>query len=67
MRPHGSPESLEERRRKVVESLNQRISLHEIARRIGCNASSVMRWRDALLSGGKRHSKPNPCQAGLPG
>ena len=60
MRPHGSPESLEERRRKVVEFLNQKISLHEIARRIGCNASSVMRWRDALLSGGEEALKAKP-------
>jgi len=44
MRPHGSPNSLEERRRKVVEFLNQDLSLHEIARRIGVHASSVMRW-----------------------
>jgi transposase len=57
MRPHGSPKSLEERRRKVMEFLNQDLSLHEIARRIGCHASSVMRWRDTLLYGGQEALK----------
>ena len=48
MRPHGSPEALEQRRRLVVALLRQELSLHEIARRIGCHASSVLRWRNAL-------------------
>ena len=66
MRPHGSPESLEERRRKVAEFLNQEISLHEIARRIGCHASSVMRWRDALQSGGPDALKAKPASGRPP-
>ena len=33
--------------------LDEDLSLNEIARRIGCNASSVMRWRDRWLSGGE--------------
>jgi transposase len=52
MRPQGSPKLLEERRRSVVTFLTQKLSLHEIARRIGCHASSIMRWRNALQSGG---------------
>ena len=47
MRPHGSPKALEERRCRALALLNQKLSLNEIARRIGCNPSSVMRWRDA--------------------
>lgn len=66
MRPHGSPKSLEERRRKVVEFLNQELSLHEIARRIGCHASSVMRWRDALLYGGQEALKAKPASGRPP-
>ncbi len=46
MRPKGSAEALRARRQKAVALLSQGISLREIARRIGCNASSVMRWRD---------------------
>jgi transposase-like protein len=57
MRPQGSPELLEERRRSVAAFLKQKLSLHEIARRIGCHASSVLRWRDALQSGGRTESQ----------
>ena len=60
MRPHGSPELLEERRRSVGTFLKQNLSLHEIARRIGCHASSVMRWRNALRSGGQDALKAKP-------
>src|SRR4030043_796664 len=65
MRPQGSPRLLEERRRSVVTFLKQKLSLHEIARRIGCHASSVMRWRNALQSGGQDALKAKPA-AGRP-
>ena len=60
MRPKGSPKFLEERRRSVIRFLNQKLSLYEIARRIGCHASSVMRWRNALQSGGRKALKAKP-------
>lgn len=60
MRPFGSPEALETRRRRVIAFLKQKLSLHEIARRIGCHASSVLRWRDALRSGGLAALKAKP-------
>ena len=60
MRPQGSPKLLEERRRSVTTFLKQKLSLHEIARRIGCHASSVMRWRNALQSGGQDALKAKP-------
>jgi transposase len=60
MRPHGSPELLEERRRSVATFLKENLSLHEIARRVGCHASSVMRWRNALRSGGQDALKAKP-------
>jgi transposase len=46
MRPKGSAKVLEARRRRAIQLLADDLSLNEIARRIGCNASSVMRWRD---------------------
>lgn len=52
MRPYGSAQELERRRRRVIALLRQELSLHEIARRIGCHASSVLRWRDELQHGG---------------
>jgi len=60
MRPHGSPELLEQRRRSVLAFLKQNLSLHEIARRIGCHASSVLRWRDAWQHGGAGALKAKP-------
>ncbi len=60
MRPRGSPQSLENRRRRVVAFLKQKLSLHEIARRIGCHASSVLRWRNAWRSGGPDALKAKP-------
>lgn len=46
MRLKGSAEVLEQRRRKALELLQEDVSLHEVARRIGCHPSSVLRWRD---------------------
>ena len=60
MRPNGSPQLLEERRRRVIAFLKQKLSLHEIARRLGCHASSVLRWRKALRSGGPAALKAKP-------
>lgn len=65
MRPHGSPKALEARRRRVITFLKQKLSLHEIARRIGCHASSVLRWRNALQAGGLEALKAKPA-AGRP-
>ena len=42
MRPKGSAAVLEARRRRAIQMLADERSLNEIARRIGCNASSVM-------------------------
>jgi len=54
MRPRGSAEVLEGRRRQALMLLREKWSLHAVARRIGCAASSVKRWRDAWRSGGTR-------------
>lgn len=60
MRPHGSPQDLEKRRRKVIALLRKNLSLHEIARRLGCHPSSVLRWRNAWLQGGSAALKAKP-------
>ncbi len=60
MRPSGSAKSLEARRYSVADFLKQNLSLNEIARQIGCHPSSVMRWRNALLSGGQMALKAKP-------
>ena len=53
MRLKGSAAVLLARRKKAIALLDEDLSLNEIARRIGCNASSVMRWRDRWLSLGE--------------
>ena len=46
MRPKGSAELLSDRRRRALKLLDEEFSLNEIARRLDCAASSVMRWRN---------------------
>jgi transposase len=48
MRLKGSAKVLEARRQRALQLLQDDISLHEVARQIGCHPSSVMRWRDRL-------------------
>ena len=54
MRPKGSAQVLSERRRRALRFLDQGFSLHEVARRIDCHASSVLRWRETRRRKGKR-------------
>jgi len=60
MRPFGSQKQLENRRRKAMKLLDTGISLHEVARRIGCHASSVMRWRNEREQFGDSGLSPKP-------
>lgn len=53
MRPRGSADLIIERRRKALALLDKGFSLNAVAREIGCNASSVMRWRDIRKKEGK--------------
>ena len=48
MRPHGSPQELERRRRRAVALLSEGASVTQVARRLGCSHSSVILWRDAV-------------------
>src|ERR1039458_4182404 len=41
----GSADLLEDRRKRALALLDSGYSLNEVGRRIGCNPSSVMRWR----------------------
>ncbi len=52
MRLPGSATVLETRRRKALALIKQGLSLNAAARRIGCAASSVMRWVRAFRHGG---------------
>jgi transposase len=62
MRPTGGAAVLEARRRRALALLKDEVSLHEVARRVGCAPSSVMRWRDAVAEHGAKglevHASP---------
>ena len=51
-RRKGSADLLEDRRKRALALLDSGYSLNEVGRRIGCHASSVMRWRDFRRRGG---------------
>jgi transposase len=48
----GSADLLEDRRKRALALLDSGYSLNQVGRHIGCNPSSVMRWRDARRRGG---------------
>jgi len=62
MRPHGSPEQLEHRRRRAVELMEQGYGDTAIARMLNTIAPSVWRWRKAYQRGGRKAltAKPVP-------
>ncbi len=60
MRPHGSPEELERRRRRAIQILLQGAPVTEVARRIGCSHSSVILWRRMLRRRGAVGLKAKP-------
>jgi transposase len=60
MRPVGSPEELERRRRRAIGLLEKELSQSEVARRVGCHASSVLRWERDFRRGGAKALNPKP-------
>lgn len=54
MRPRGSPEELERRRRRAMKLIEQGVSMGEVARMVGVKRRSVERWRKARREGGIR-------------
>jgi len=60
MRPKGSAEKLEARRRLAATMLAKGRGIREVARTIGAAPSSVKRWKDALEEGGKNALKSKP-------
>jgi transposase len=60
MRPHGSPQELERRRRRAVDLLNKGLTLSAVAAKVGCSVSSVFAWREAFRKGGEEALKAKP-------
>lgn len=62
MRPIGTPEALEARRRVAARLFAQGKSLAKVAAAVGSSLSSASRWKQAWRHGGVRtlRSKPHP-------
>ena len=62
MRPHGSPDQLEKRRRRAVELLEKGETYRSVARRLNASLSSIVRWFQAYRRKGMKglNSKPTP-------
>jgi transposase len=62
MRPLGTAEELERRRRRAAALLDEGRGVREVARMVGASAGSVTRWRQALEKRGDAalRAKPHP-------
>jgi transposase len=60
MRPKGTAEELEERRRKCFELLDSGKTAKEIAGILGVSRVSIQRWKAMVREGGKRAIKAIP-------
>ena len=60
MRPKGSAQELEVRRRLGGRLLKQGKGLREVARLVGASPSSVKRWEEAIKKGGMEALKAKP-------
>ena len=62
MRPKGSAQELERRRRQAMVLLDQGMKPVAVARATGVSRASVTRWRQAYAAGGQEalESKPHP-------
>jgi transposase len=60
MRPKGTPEELEARRRRAMTLLKDGVGVDEIAKQIGTTPWSIYRWRQIVEKKGKSALKAQP-------
>lgn len=60
MRPSGSPEALENRRKRAIELLEQGLMPVEVAGRLGVDRRSVRRWKAAYRARGDKGIERRP-------
>jgi len=62
MRPAGSPQELERRRKRALQLLKEGYGVLEVAQMVGCDRRSIARWQKAKREGGLRavRAKPAP-------
>ena len=66
MRPSGSPETLEKRRERAIELLEQGLMPVEVAGKVGVDRRSVRRWKAAYRAKGKNGIKAVPASGRPP-
>ena len=66
MRPHGTPQELENRRLRGVELLKQGIEPHVVADRLGVDRRSVRRWNRTYRRRGREGLKARPASGRPP-
>lgn len=66
MRPHGSPQQLEQRRRQAIRRLKAGQTFRAVAEQLRASLSSVVRWFQAYRRGGRRalQARPTPGRPG---
>ena len=60
MRPHGTPQELEKRRRRAVRLLNQGHTYDSVAKEVEASISSLVRWHQAYRKKGRSGLKSKP-------
>jgi putative transposase len=60
MRPSGTPQELELRRRFAIHLLSQGLSTMEVANQVGADRRSVRRWKAAARRGGAEAVEAKP-------
>src|SRR6266851_9626449 len=60
MRPVGTPEQLEQRRRRAIAQVKAGLTLSAVARQFSASVSSVHRWWQAYEREGARGLRPKP-------
>jgi transposase len=60
MRPAGTPEQLEQRRRRAIAQVKAGHTLSAVARQFSASVSSVYRWWQAYTRAGVRGLRPKP-------
>jgi transposase len=60
MRPQGTPQQLERRRRQAIRWVQQGKSLSAVARTVGASKSSVSRWAETYQHQGRDGLRPQP-------
>src|SRR5512135_3157778 len=60
MRPRGSPQQLEARRRRAIELLKKGKNLPAVAQALNASVSSVHRWSQTYRMGGLKGLRPRP-------